>query len=201
MRMILVLGAALGMLLLSLQQCFAGGAAAQSQQMKQQIQQKQQMMIQQQIMIEQERQKQIAIQQARQAQVELHIQAQQGVVAEEVNLNQLLSALNQSSEPWTLMIDPEAKVVVVQQYIKKYRQQNIAINKDPVLYVQMIDDMAQNNPQMLQQPFERLLQIMAIIEYDFDNGQDKDALAFKVLGNREAVMQNRARLGLPLTAR
>ena len=35
---------------------------------------------------------------------------------------------------------------------------------------------------MLDRPFGELLQIAAIVDYDFDNGMDKDELARKVLG-------------------
>jgi len=42
--------------------------------------------------------------------------------------------------------------------------------------------MLQQNPQMLERPFGELLQILAIIDYDFDNGMDKESLAKQVLG-------------------
>ena len=35
---------------------------------------------------------------------------------------------------------------------------------------------------MLERPFGELLQILAIVDYDFDNGMDKDRLAKQVLG-------------------
>jgi hypothetical protein len=35
---------------------------------------------------------------------------------------------------------------------------------------------------MLQRPFGELIQIVAIVDYDFDNGMNKDDLARKVLG-------------------
>ena len=60
----------------------------------------------------------------------------------------------------------------------------------------MIDGMALENPEMLAQPFVNILQVVAVLEYDFDNGENKDAMALKVLGSKEAVMKNRERLGL-----
>ena len=42
-------------------------------------------------------------------------------------------------------------------------------------------------------PFEQLLQTVAVVEYDFDNGQDKDAMAKKVLGE-QGYLKNKQRL-------
>ncbi|MBP7162845.1 MAG: hypothetical protein KBB26_04860, partial [Candidatus Omnitrophica bacterium] len=64
-------------------------------------------------------------------------------------------------------------------------------------YVGLIDSMSRESPDMLTQPFDRVLQIVAIDEYDYENGQDKDMLAYQILGSKEAVIQNRQRLGLP----
>ena len=45
----------------------------------------------------------------------------------------------------------------------------------------------------LDAPFMNVLSYAAIVEYDFDNGEDKDALARKVLGE-EQFTSNRRRL-------
>ena len=46
----------------------------------------------------------------------------------------------------------------------------------------MIDQMADENPHMLERPFGELLQMLAIMDYDFDNGMDKDMLAKTCFG-------------------
>ena len=44
-------------------------------------------------------------------------------------------------------------------------------------------------------PFDQVLQFVAIIEYDFNNGQDKDEMAQKLLGE-EGYLRNKRRLNL-----
>ncbi|MDE2028915.1 MAG: hypothetical protein KGJ11_10295, partial [Candidatus Omnitrophica bacterium] len=56
----------------------------------------------------------------------------------------------------------------------------------------LIDELARQNPQMLERPFGELIQILAIMDYDFDNGMDKDALAKAVLGP-QGYEQNKKR--------
>ena len=83
---------------------------------------------------------------------------------------------------WSLLMDDQAKVLTVSEYIDRFHQEGVKIVEPPLHYVQMIDQIVAQNPQMLQRPFGELLQISAIVDYDFDNGMDKDALAKKVLG-------------------
>jgi len=117
-------------------------------------------------------------------------------IEEIATLDQVLQSLDQSSRAWPLMVDMEAKVVVVDQYITRFRQQGIGINKDGYHYAQLIDGISGQSPEMLQQPFPRLLEIAAILEYDFNNGYDKDAMAQQILRSPEAVAANKKRLGI-----
>jgi len=113
-----------------------------------------------------------------------------------VTLDQFLDSLKDSSRNWALIIDPEAKQAVVEHYIRQYESRGIVISKPAVQYASMIDAMSEETPHMLDQPFERILQVTAIVEYDFDNGQNKDAMALQILGE-EGYRHNRERLGLP----
>jgi len=58
----------------------------------------------------------------------------------------------------------------------------------------MIDKMSQDNPELLNNPLKDILKIAAIIEYDFNNGTNKDLMAKKVLGEA-AYKKNKNRLG------
>ena len=116
--------------------------------------------------------------------------------AEIVDLNQLIDSLETSSLAWSLIIDQEAKMAVVLTYIDKFQKQGVLIKKSPQYYANMIDSMSQNNPSMLEQPFDRIFQVISIMEYDFENGQNKDAMALKILGSQQAVLENKKRLGL-----
>lgn len=113
-----------------------------------------------------------------------------------VNIEDLWKTFEINSENWPLIMEMQAKVLTVDRWIYQYKEKGVSINKPPGHYVQMIDGMSQQNPVLLNQPFDRLLQLMAIMEYDFDNGVDKDQLAKKILGE-QAWQANRQRLGLP----
>ncbi len=135
-----------------------------------------------------------------QAQMELHKMRQTPSVQEEevqeiVDISQLYAVLAKSSEAWNLIIDQEAKVMIVEHFIEGFARHGITIQKPALFYAQQIDAMSQSHPEMLSQPFPDILQTVAIIEYDLNNGADKDAMAMKVLGEA-AFMQNKRRLGL-----
>ena len=100
-----------------------------------------------------------------------------------VDLSEVWKKLDIKSTVWQLLIDDQAKVLTVSEYIGRYQKEGVKISAPPSHYVQMIDQIAMQNPQMLQNPFGELLKILAIVDYDFDNGVDKDALARKVLGD------------------
>ena len=117
-------------------------------------------------------------------------------VKDVVDINDLIASFETSSQAWPLIIDQEAKSVVISAYIDQYRKQGIGINKSSVYYAELIDAMTQQSADMLNQPLKQVLKILAILEYDFNNGQNKDDLALKILGNQQAVMQNKKRLGL-----
>jgi len=107
---------------------------------------------------------------------------QKVVDKEVVDLSEVWRKLDKKSEVWTLLIDDQDKILTVSEYIDRFRKQGVRINKSAWHYVQMIDQIAAQNPQILQKPFGELLETMAIIDYDFDNGVDKDVLAKRILG-------------------
>lgn len=184
------------LLMLDAPDACAGGAVAKRQQgQKQMMQQKQR----QQAAMQQRQMQQMggaqmeARQQAAQRQAEINANVE---VKQITTLDEMLKALGSSSYDWALMIDLEAKEAVVNEFIRKYLGAGITIKKPAYYYATMIDGMALENPEMLDQPFANILKVVAILEYDFDNGESKDAMALKVLGTQEAMMQNRTRLGM-----
>ena len=114
-----------------------------------------------------------------------------------VSLNQFWQALNTSSQPWFQIVKPEDKAMVVLHYIKEFQIRGTKITKSPAYYAGLIDSMAANNPSLLANSFDRLLQMVAVMEYDFNNGQDKDILAKQLLGeqgyqtNKQRLLNNR----------
>lgn len=150
--------------------------------------------------------KQNAEQMQHQRQIQQHkkvqqIQAQdpQRVVekqADEVSdMRSIWKELEITSEVWPLIIDNEPKLITVKNYIKLYAKKGIVIRKEPQHYVDMIDEMAYNNSEMLKNPFFELIRFAAIVEYDFDNGVHPDVLAKEILGDK-VYRSNRKRLGL-----
>lgn len=119
-------------------------------------------------------------------------------VKEEVDLNQIVEALQSSSQAWELIISRDDKEIVAQAFIDRYRQQGVTIQKSAGYYADFIDEMSKNSSEMLAMPFDRVLQVVAVMEYDFDNGQNKDALAQKILGqsfyekNKQRFMKSNA---------
>ncbi len=111
-------------------------------------------------------------------------------------LDEVVASLSVSGRDWRLLLDPREKALVVAAFIDRFREQGVIIRKPPSLYVGMIDQMAAQTPEMLDRPFPGILQVMAVIEYDFDNGEDKDAMARRIL-DPEAFTRNKQRLFAP----
>ncbi len=117
-------------------------------------------------------------------------------VKDVVSVSDLWASLDKSSKAWPLLIDKKAKAVTISHYMQKLAGEGGKIQKDPMHYAQMIDDMSKQNPSMLLQPLMDLVRIMAIIEYDFDNGLDKNALAHQIFTDEKSFQANKKRLGL-----
>ena len=109
-------------------------------------------------------------------------------------LSYVWEELEYSSEIWGRMLDREPKVVTVDRYIKAFNRHGVKIRLAASHYVDMIDAMATQNPGILKQPFRGIMQLVAIIEYDFDNGMNKDLMAKKILGEH-VFSVNKRRLG------
>ena len=103
-------------------------------------------------------------------------------VKDVVDLAEVWKKLDTRSTVWQILIDDQSKVLTVSEYIGRYQKMGVKITAPPEHYVQMIDQASAQNPAMLNRPFGELLEMLAIIDYDFDNGTDKDELAKKVLG-------------------
>ena len=116
--------------------------------------------------------------------------------AQTMSMSDIWVTLNTSSEIWPQVEDIHARAACVAYYIEYYRRHRVIMLKPPMHYTQMMDGLSSQNPGFLQYPFKDVFRILAIIEYDYNNGMDKDELAQRVLGNGEAFHANRRRLGL-----
>lgn len=103
-------------------------------------------------------------------------------VVDIVEIEDVWRKLDQNSQAWVLLIDDQAKVMTTNEFIERYRKRKIRISKSPEFYAKMVNDMAEQNPQLLNNPFMSIIQILSVMEYDFDYGGDRDELARKLLG-------------------
>lgn len=114
----------------------------------------------------------------------------------EESADNVLDVLSQNAQVWRQIIDDEAKIFIINFYKEQYYQDDIYIRKPSFHYVELIDEMYAQTPEMLNRPFEQVLQLVAIMEYDFDNGTSPDDLARQVLGD-EMYEFNRQRITNP----
>jgi hypothetical protein len=111
-----------------------------------------------------------------------------------VDIAEVWRKLDTDSRPWTLLVDEQAKVATVSEYVDRFLKTGIRIQGSPNQYVQLIDQMAVENPALLTNPFKNIMQLVAVMQYDFDNGMDKDTLARTMLG-QQMYEANKRRLG------
>lgn len=119
---------------------------------------------------------------------------EEDMLKEEVTtVEDLWEQLDHRSTVWSMIADREIKTLTVAHYLDRLQKDGVQIRKSPGHYAKMIDDMSRNDRSMLEMPFEDLLRVMAVMEYDFDNGQDPDRIARQVLG--DFYETNKKRLG------
>lgn len=99
-----------------------------------------------------------------------------------VDLSDLWDALDHRAHAWIQIVDNEVKLLTVSEYIDRFRKIGTRIKRSPGEYVGMIDALLRNTPEMAETPFANVLSYAAIVEYDFDNGTNKDELAKNLLG-------------------
>lgn len=111
----------------------------------------------------------------------------------EVDIRDLWGALDTTSLAWSQILDREIKVLTVAEYIDRFSKTGIKIKKSPGGYAMLIDGITSQNPELLEAPFMNVLSYAAIVDYDFENGENKDELAHRILGE-ERFQANKQRL-------
>ena len=110
-----------------------------------------------------------------------------------VDIADLWNSLDRSSVAWEQIVDEEIKLLTVSEYIDRFGKLGVRIRKPPGGYVKLIDALANQTVGFLDAPFMNVLSYAAIVEYDFDNGKNKDELARQVLGE-DAFRANKQRI-------
>ncbi len=108
-----------------------------------------------------------------------------------VGIQALWEALDRSARPWQQILEHEIKLLTVSEYIDRFRRMGIRITRPPGDYVKMIDSLLEMTPNLLDSRFDNVLSYAAIMEYDFENGTNKDELARKTLGEANFLANKR----------
>lgn len=86
------------------------------------------------------------------------------------------------------------KIKAVTEVIDLYKKrENVAILKEPSFYAGRIDDAAATGSFPITAPLPTLVQLFAVMEYDYYNGQNKDELAKSILGEPLYTVIKRSR--------
>ncbi|OGW79124.1 MAG: hypothetical protein A2Z83_01990 [Omnitrophica bacterium GWA2_52_8] len=100
------------------------------------------------------------------------------------DIQQKLDALMQSTKSWPELPSND-KIFAVRSMEELFRKrENVAMMQPAEFYVEKMSQLITGNPDMANLPLPTLLKITAVMEYDYYNGQEKEALAQEVLGEK-----------------
>jgi hypothetical protein len=101
-----------------------------------------------------------------------------------VNFPDMMTQLSQNMSFWK-RLNPSEKKQAVDAVIGLYKNRdNVALLNSGEFYSEKIDETLRDNPGVMNMDIMTLMRILAIMEYDFYNGENKDALAKKTLGDK-----------------
>lgn len=95
--------------------------------------------------------------------------------------NAMMGELAQSMASWP-SLNPEDQRLAVAAVIQLLGQQRGKISRPPAYYADRINQTLQTSKEILGMSLDRVVVIFAVMDYDFENGQDKDLLAQEILG-------------------
>ncbi|MCM8774746.1 MAG: hypothetical protein NC930_00080 [Candidatus Omnitrophica bacterium] len=114
------------------------------------------------------------------------------------NLPYIIAQLNLNMLSWQDVRRVD-QVAAVQEMIRLFKErENSAILNSAEFYTDRINEMITANPTVKNVTLPTLVKIVAVMEYDFYNGQNKEDLAQQILGP-QLYEQNKIRLGRTTT--
>lgn len=105
---------------------------------------------------------------------------------------EMMNQLGQNMGVWSSMSKDEKKAAVDAIISLNKTRENVAILNGADFYINKIDDTLKNNPPVVALNVMTLVRILAIMDYDYYNGQNKDELARQTLGEK-AYKENQQR--------
>lgn len=104
----------------------------------------------------------------------------------------MMNQLSKNMGVWERLGGNEKKQAVEAVIVLYKNRDNIAILNTGEFYVGKIDETLSANPPVANMDIMTLMRVLAVMEYDFYNGQNKDELARKLLGDK-GFEENRTR--------
>ncbi len=104
----------------------------------------------------------------------------------------MMNQLSRNMALWGQMSGEEKKQAVGAVITIYKNRDNIAILNSPEAYIARIEETLAADPAVLNIDIMTMVRILAIMDYDYYNGQNKDALARETLGER-AFAENQLR--------
>ena len=96
----------------------------------------------------------------------------------------MMTQLSQNLTLWEKLNAAEKKQAI-EAVIGLYKNRdNVAILNSGDFYATKIDETIRANPPVINMDIMTMIRILAVMEYDFYNGQNKDELAKKLLGEK-----------------
>ncbi|HNX69522.1 MAG TPA: hypothetical protein PLL75_06225 [Candidatus Omnitrophota bacterium] len=96
----------------------------------------------------------------------------------------MMNQLSRNMSLWP-KLGQEEKKQAVSAIIGLYKnRENAAILNTPEFYVTKINESLRGNPVAASMDIMTMVRVLAVMEYDFYNGQDKEELAKKLLGEK-----------------
>lgn len=105
---------------------------------------------------------------------------------------ELMNQLSRNMSLWERLNIIEKKAAVEGVILLYKNRDNIAIMNNSDFYVGKIDETLRTNPMVVNLDITTMVRILAIMEYDYYNGENKDDLALKTLG-QQGFNENRTR--------
>ncbi len=104
----------------------------------------------------------------------------------------MMSQLSQDMSLWNQMSADEKKQAINAVVAVYKNRENVAILNSADFYMTKINETLTNNPSVASMDIMTMLRILAVMEYDYYNGQNKEELARKILGEK-AFAENQLR--------
>jgi len=104
----------------------------------------------------------------------------------------MMNQLSRNMSVWSQLSRDEKKQAIGAVIAIYKSRDNVAILNTPDFYISRVDETLAGDPAVMNIDILTMLRILAIMDYDYYNGQNKDTLARQTLGDK-AFSENQTR--------